>query len=245
MGGCCIGNCCVGNCCIGNFHLPCLFNRSKCCVGNHASSTSSTDENSSANELYKMQVSLQEFCEESRNRGDSVENEIIKESRVYLDELIKDVKRYNKITYGKKRLNINIERMERENRKTEDAIHGFIVNRVMKRMSLDDKECAEICKMSAGESKKQKFNDFYIKILKDAVNELSDTLRGSMENQSDKICDIIQSRIDSIYETCENKKSEFERIQSVKESGEADIENEQLRLSYMVALCDLGLNVLN
>ena len=233
MGGhsrCCRGNCCVGNC-------------SDC--SNSPSQVNIPKIDERAITQYRRQAALQEFRDSARSKGDGIEKSILSESREYLDELIKDVKRYNKIIYGKKRLNINIERLLRENRETDDSIRGFIEKSVMRRISLDDKDFLQICDIDNEEEKQKKFKAFYKSVLDDAIKDLSNILRSSMENQSDKICDIIQSRIDSIYETCENKKSEFERIQSVKESGEADIENEQLRLSHMVALCDLGLNVLN
>lgn len=233
MGGrsrCCRGNCCVGNC-------------SDC--SNSPSQVNIPKIDERAITQYRRQAALQEFRDSARSKGDGIEKSILSESREYLDELIKDVKRYNKIIYGKKRLNINIERLLRENRETDDSIRGFIEKSVMRRISLDDKDFLQICDIDNEDEKQKKFKAFYKSVLDDAIKDLSNILRSSMENQSDKICDIIQSRIDSIYETCENKKSEFEKIQSVKESGEADIENEQLRLSYMVALCDLGLNVLN
>lgn len=233
MGGhsrCCRGNCCVGNC-------------SDC--SNSPSQVNIPKIDERAITQYRRQAALQEFRDSARSKGDGIEKSILSESREYLDELIKDVKRYNKIIYGKKRLNINIERLLRENRETDDSIRGFIEKSVMRRISLDDKDFLQICDIDNEDEKQKKFKAFYKSVLDDAIKDLSNILRSSMENQSDKICDIIQSRIDSIYETCENKKSEFEKIQSVKESGEVCIENEQLRLSYMVALCDLGLNVLN
>ena len=154
------------------------------------------------------------------------------------------ITRYNKIRLGRRKLNINIRNIERENRKTEDMIHGFIVSRVIKRVSLDDIECVEILKMDAGKEKEKKFDDYYIKVLKEAVNELSDELVKNIEKQSDNICERIQQRIDGIVDVCETKMAEFENISKVKEADEEKMEQEQIRLSNAVAMCDLALDII-
>lgn len=242
-GGCCIGNCCIGNCCIGNFCLN--FSRKKSSGSSSGGHTDSFDSNTANLEMtVKVQAALNEFSTDTQSRSAKLENEIVKESREYLDEFISDLHRYNKLRYGNQRLNINIKSIERENRKTEDTIHGFIVKRVNKRISTDDSECLEILKMDAGKAKEDALDTFYKKVLKEAVAELSDELRNSMEAQTDNVEDKIQQRIDSIVDICETKAEEFERIKEVKESDEAEIEKEQLRLAHFVAMCEYGINQL-
>lgn len=92
--------------------------------------------------------------------------------------------------------------------------------------------------------KEEALDAFYKKVLKEAISDLSKELRNSMEKQTDNVEDKIQQRIDSIVEICETKSDEFERIQKVKESDEAKMESEQLRLSYFIALCDYGIHQL-
>lgn len=239
-GGCCIGNCCVGNCCILN-----LFGR-KSRGSSSGGSTSSYDSKAADLEAtVKIQDALTMFREDTRAKSERFENDIIKESRVSLDEFIDELRKYNKIKYGNSRLNINISSIEREQRKVEDAIHGFIVKRIAKRISLDDSECLEILKLDAGSEKTKKLDAFYQKVLKEAVLELTGFLRASMEKQTDIVEDYIQRRIDNIVYTLENKKTEFKKIQYVKESDETKMEEEQIRLSYLISLCEYSLEQMN
>lgn len=241
-GGCCIGNfsCCVGDCCVFN-----LF-RSKSKGSSSGGRTESYQPNTANLEAtLKVQEALTVFRTDTQSRSSKMENEVIKESRQYLDEFLDDLRKYNKIRYGNRRLNINLSHIERENRKTEDKIHGFIVKRVIKRVSVDDDECLKILEMNAGQEKEDRFDEFYKKVLKEAVLELSDELRTNMETQTDNVCDRIQHRIDSIVDVCEAKAEEFDRVRELKECGEAEIEGEQIRLSHFVAMCEFGLSQLD
>ena len=132
----------------------------------------------------------------------------------------------------------------RENRKTEDKIHGFIVKRVSKRISLEDDECLGILKMDPGKEKEKALDGFYKKVLKEAVSELSDDLSSNIETQSDNVCNHLQQRIDSIVDVCESKMNEFENIRNIKESDEDKIEQEQIRLTNVIAMCDIALDII-
>lgn len=242
-GGCCIGNCCIGNCCIGNFNC-CVINFKKHSSGSSSGGSTGSINTDDLEMTIKVQQALNEFKTDTQSRSEKLENGIVQESREYLDEFLADLRRYNKIKYGNKKLNINLNSIERENRKTEDKIHGFIIKRVIKRISLDDEECVGILKMDAGKAKEDALDNFYKKVLKEAVSELSNELRNSMEAQTNNVEDKIQQRIDSIVDICEAKAEEFERIRQVKEADEAEIEKEQIRLAHIVALCDYSINQL-
>ncbi len=242
-----------GGCCIGNFPCPkCgliqkikdFFCSDSCCVGDRIVQEEKKD-TSNLESIVRLQKALDEYRSDAQSRSEKLENAVIKHSRKHLDAFIDELRKYNQIKYGRRKLNINISNIERENRKTEDKIHGFIVKRVIKRVSMDDDECDEILRMDKGDAKKEKFNAFYRKVLKEAVGELSKELKDGMEEQTDRVCDTIQRRIDSIVDVCERKTEEFEKIRQVKESDEAAVEQEQLRLSHFVAMCEYGLDLLD
>lgn len=245
MGGCCVGNCCVGNCCIGE-SIRKFFCNDSCCVGKSSKSQESYDVNKADLEAtLRVQKALDEFRSDAQSRSTKLENGIIKESRESLDSFIDELRTYNSIRYGNRRLNINLTNIEREQRKTEDQIHGFIVKRVIKRISLDDTECCDILKLDPGTEKSKKLDEFYKKVLKEAINELTQVLRETMEKQTDSVEDRIQQRIDGIVDVCEAKTVNFEKIQKMKANDESKIEQEQIRLSHYVALCDYGLSILS
>lgn len=240
-GGCCLANCCVGKA-IKDF-VKKLFNKSEGSASG-GRTESYTPDTSSIEATIRVQQALTQFRDDTQKRGTLVENDIIKSSRQYMDEFLDELKKYNNISYGNARLNINLQDMQRKNRATEDKIHGFITSRVIKRMSLDDAECLEILKMDAGQAKEDAFDKFYTKILKEALSDLSVELKDRMKEQTATVCDTIKARLDNILTTWNTKTEEFERIKEIKESDEAKMEQEQMRLSYFIALCDNGLDLL-
>ena len=242
-GGCCVGNfCCIGNCCVFVKLQEWLSGGSS--GSSSGGRTESYDKSAELEATVKVQNALTQFREDTRSRSEKLENEIIKESRETLDDFLNDVKKYNNIKYGGSRLNVNIGQIERENRKTEDKIHGFIVKRVAKRISLDDNECLEILKLDAGKEKEKRLDEFYKKVLKEAIKDLEEILRDAMEKQTDIVEDHISSRIESIVNTVTNKTNDFNKIQQVKNSDESKMEQEQIKLSHFVTMCDMGLSLL-
>lgn len=242
------GGCCVSNCCKGRVWqaIKDFFCSNSCCVGNSVRNQEGVDSrNADLEATLRIQKSLDEFRADTQNKSTELENSIIKESRESLDNFINELRAYNKIKYGNRKLDINLSNIEREHRKTEDQIHGFIVKRIAKRISLDDDECHELLKLNPGAEKTKKLDDFYKKVLKEAINELTSVLRDAMEKQTDIVEDRIQQRIDSILDICETKTADFEIIQKMKTKDESKIEREQIRLSHYVALCDLGLSLID
>ena len=157
-GGCCIGNCCVANR-VKEFFRK-IFGKSS--GSSSGGDTESYDRDKADIEMtLRVQQALTDFRTDTQSRSEQLENDIVKESREYLDEFLAELRRYNKIQYGRKRLNLNLNSLERENRKTEDMIHGFIVKRVSKRISLDDAECTDILKMDRGKKKEEAFSALF------------------------------------------------------------------------------------
>ncbi len=242
-GGCCIAKFCT-NCCVGKIIRAIIENFSSKGSRSGGQIDRFDADKADLQATIKVQKALTEFKTDTQNKCQIFEENTIKESREYLDAFISELRKYNKIRYGSRSMNININSIERENRKTEDTIHGFIVKRVSKRISLDDTECLEILKMDAGKAKEEALDAFYKKVLKEAVRELSDELQDIMEKQTDNVCERIQHRIDSIVDICEAKEAEFDGIRKVKEKDEDAVEQEQIRLAHHVALCEYGLAIL-
>ena len=241
-GGCCVGNFCL-NCCVGKVIKDWLFGKSE--GSSSGGRTASYNPNQADLEAtVKVQNALTLFRTDTDEKSKKVEKSVLAESRQYLDDFIKDLRKYNNIKYGHTGLNINIEHILRENRKTEDEINGFIVKRVSKRISIDDSECLEILEMDPGEAKEKKLDEFYRKVLTEAIKELSDMLRKALEQQTDTVEARIQQRIDSILDTCEIKAADFAKIKKLKDNDEIKVEQEQIRLSHIVALSEIGLSLL-
>ena len=86
--------------------------------------------------------------------------------------------------------------------------------------------------------KTRRLNEFYRKVLKEALTELKDLLREAMKNQVLIVEDHIVGRMDTITYTVTSKTNEFNKIQDIKDTDESKMEQEQIRLSYLITMCD-------
>ena len=73
--------------------------------------------------------------------------------------------------------------LKREKTKVKQTISGAIKNPLAKRMSLDDTECLKILKMDAGSEKTKAMSSFSKKIINEALDNLANQVRMSMNEQ--------------------------------------------------------------
>ena len=93
-------------------------------------------------------------------------------------------------------------------------------------------------RLDPGRQKTRRLNEFYRKVLTEALTELKDLLREAMKNQVLIVEDHIVGRMDTITYTVTSKTNEFNKIQDIKDTDESKMEQEQIRLSYLIAMCD-------
>lgn len=248
-GGCCIGNCCVGNCCIGN----CGF----CCIGDitslFSSSSSSgggcgvgriTDQTS--NDItVKVAAELEKMKKRADEEAKKQEADIIQDINETMEDFIDWIKDENKNKYDGVSLNINTDRIEKLNNDLRDDVVGFIGKKLSDRLVMTDKELDRILSEPDDGNRNKNFNDFYDRILRDAIRELIKTIEESVKKQSESIEAEIQIRLKEVNRSLEREVKEFEELQAaVKSEGDA-LARKQIEYMYQDALCDVMMNELS
>ena len=193
----------------------------------------------------RIQQELTEFRMKCEKESDDLEKGALGEARKSLDEMIVFLKNINSKIYAGQKLNIDLERLRRNNRQTEDIINGYIKKRIQKRVSLDDDKCLEILKMDKGSQKEKKMTEFLNEVLKEAMYGLSGEIKKSMQQQFDNIEDQISNRIESYTELANEKIANFKELEKIKSSDEHNLEEKIAGLEYKHSLSVLALNMLN
>lgn len=193
----------------------------------------------------RVQESLTNFRVKCEKECDALERDVLKDARNYIDNLIEFIKGINSKTYAGQKLNINVERLEKENRNTEDIIRGYIKKKIQKRVSLDDEECLEILKMDSGTEKKKAMTKFLNSILKEAMKGLSYEIEKALKKQLENIKDQINVRIESYTERSNEKLESFKELEKIKTSDEHKLEEEIAGMEYKHSLCSFGMNLLS
>lgn len=216
-----------------------LFSSSKT-VGSHASREDSYDpEKARMEETIRINKILTDYRLDVESKSDDFERTILKISRNSIDELLAFLKRINNKKYGNISLNLNLDKISRENRKTEDLIHGFIKKRIQKKVSLDDASCLKVLRMDAGQEKNKAMTSFADSIIKASIDQLTKEIRKSLEGQYDNIINQIENRIENVSYIMNDRVSKMKKIENLKSKDENNLQLEQLELSYMISVCDL------
>lgn len=222
-----------------------LFRKTSDHTSSYISSEDIYDKDKSTiQQTMRINNALTDFRAETEIQTDTTENQIIKLSRSGLDQFLNMLTKQNEKTFAGRRLNLNISAIERDNRESEDMIHGFIKKRVMKEVSLDNDECLSILGMEKGEEKKKAMKKFLDKVMSKAITDLSEELRKVIRRQSENVEDRVQVRIDEIEVSLNDNMKKFEKIKSLKETDSAELEKEKLELISVSSICSMGMALL-
>lgn len=192
----------------------------------------------------RIQEELTTFRLKCERESDELEKGALKESRKNLDDMMDFLKSINEKSYAGQKLKINLERLQKDNRQTEDIINGYIKKRIQKRVSLDDDECLRILKMDVGSDKEKEMTNFLNKILQESMSGLIKEINKSLKKQLENVEDQINARIDSYTELSEEKMKAYQELERIKTSDEHELEEKIIGLEYKCALSDLGLDIL-
>lgn len=214
-------------------------------TGRKISSQESYDsETATLGQTVKIQEELTVFRVKCEKRSDELEEEALSAARENIDEMIEFLRNINSKTYAGQKLNINLERLLRDNRQTEDIIRGYTKKRIQKKVSLDNSECLDILKMDAGKEKERAMTDFLNKIFRTSMDGLIREIRKSLKKQVENVEDQINARIDSYTDLSKEKLLQLQEIEEVKSFDENELEKKLADLEYLHSLCGVGLNLL-
>lgn len=196
-------------------------------------------------ETIRINNILTTFRLDVESKSDRLEQEVLDMARESLDRTIQYLATINEKSYGGRKLNLNLQRVQRENRKTEDMIRGFIKKEVQKKVSLDNAKCLEILKMPAGAQKEREMTAYADSVLKQALNALTKKIETSMNKQCDNLLEQIQDRMEQVTSQVNEKVAKSLEISKMKEADEAKLQMEQSRIKYAVTIFDIAENQFN
>lgn len=170
---------------------------------------------------------LVSFSEGYYQQATAIEKSCINLVEDYYDKLIDIIEN----APSNARSAANLRTLKSGRGKIAKTITGGIKEPLSKRMSLDDSECLRILKMDPGDEKKQAMTKFTKKVIKEAVNNLSNNVRESL---NDQVADI-QEYLSGISE--EQEKA----MQALKEHFDKMVRDNELEQSDKEKNCVLPL----
>lgn len=146
-------------------------------------------EEARAREIEEMNRLMRQYRQSFKTTAASIERKSQQYIDIFFDALMQTLCRNDQFSnsYG-------IKRLERQHEVTRAHINGMIVNRIEMKISLDVEECAEIMRMPKDpEEKERRLNEYGLKIINEAKEELAQFVAETLRRQADDITDSVQN----------------------------------------------------
>lgn len=189
-------------------------------------------------ETKRINMILTEFSLNLENKADEIEKIAIEESKVYFEQLIKE------LNNSKSDTGINVSRIERTMSRVEREIKGNLKTYISKRVSIDDSECLEILKLEAGYKKENEMKKFSEKILQQGLNNLVKDIKDVIKEQNDIVTEVIEERLEDINSNLDRKIKDFNLLESSKLKTEKEVEKVKKELNLKIKLSEACINSL-
>ncbi len=196
------------------------------------------NEAASIAETNRMNKILSEFSIKLADYADSLEENAIKESSLYFNELV-SILEDNK---GKSTLKINTSKIKRNKIKIEKQIRGSFKKHLSKRVSLDDHECLSILKLDAGIKKKNAMSNFGNRVLKEAAYNLCSDIEDSLLEQQEYIEECLDEKMEEFIMIQSQMMDKLDNLEQAYEEGKDKIDGEKNNILFKLAICELALS---
>lgn len=183
---------------------------------------------------------LAELKAGSRNATEKKEKQILDYINESMDKLLKILEGVNSQSIGGKTLNINIAEIKSKNDVLKKEVVGFIGNYIDGRLVLTDSELSKILKERNDNKRKMKFDVFYEKLQKQAVERLKSKMEATVRDQEEIIRKEIQGRLTEVDKNMQEATKAYEEILHMKEEqNDAKIEEKQMQYCYQYELSEI------
>lgn len=172
-----------------------------------SSESSYSMEESDINTTERLNIMLKEFTEKYMKNAVEIENACIEAVEEYYERLVPIFERSQSIGYSR----ASIRRMKNNRLKIQNSIKDSIRQPLLKRMSLDDRECLSILEMKSGEKKKAAMKCFTQKVIKEALDNLADTVSEILNMQ-------INDLEEGLQEIAEKREIEYANLKKYFDS---------------------------
>lgn len=177
---------------------------------------------------------LVSFTKEYEKKVEKIEKKCIELVEKYYDQFIDEMKNAPK----KISCSAALKGLKKERNKVEEKISGTIKEHLSKRMSLDDSQCLKILKMDSGTEKKWAMDDFETKIITEALNNLSKSVRDSMSEQTENIQDFLNNIYEEDNKIAKSLKEQLDQIVKNKTQKQYDSEKNCVNSLYIIDAAD-------
>lgn len=192
------------------------------------------EKNYSLIQTANMSGILSGFSISLQTQADRIEQNCVIESQKYFDELVKLIE--------SSKSGINSNRLKKTFNNVKRNIDGFLKNHLAKRVSLDDNECLNILKMSAGNEKEKAMKTFGKKVIDEALNTLSQQIADIVKEQNEEIEEFFKDVLEKREIELSTMQNQFNLIATQSENDVLNKEKAKILPLIYISVTDTVLS---
>ena len=169
----------------------------------------------------------------------TIEQELMEHAEINLEGFIKELENINYKTYGGRQLDLNLSALREKNRKIKDKISGAISKVVDGRLVLTDHELSKILKEEDDKKREKAFQDFVVKVQRQALNQLKKEFDKVIEEQSRIIHQTLEQRIQEIDRNMQVSMKEYEKLAEQKRNNDEKLKHTEVEYMYCYELASM------
>lgn len=240
-GFCCIADC--GFCCIGDFcsDSGCSYHPSRNDTADHAKKIA--DETAAMKTLARAKG--REIGKELLgSRPSSGQDKEISQTasgglNSYMSQLMKFLSQYNQKEFGGKKLDLHLEKVQAEIKDLQEGVLDYIGDRLDERLVETDPELSVILQERDDETRKRRFDEFYSRIHREAVIELTHKVENVIGEQFNIVREEIGDRIGEVQGSMEKALRDYQTAEKAMKEQERLPQEQIKEAEYDIALADI------
>ena len=233
-------------CCVTDFCIDCDFiDRIKRFLCSDHGCSYHPPENNSVDHSKKIANELAAMKEKARKQGTLISSGVLEQINAFMNQFIEHLKTINSEKYGGKQLNLKIDIIESELGKLRDEVTNFIGDRLDERLVVTDKELSIILEEQDEQKRTKNFNDFYVRVHKKAVMDLTQKIEEVIARQFVLVDDEICSRLKEVDADMKKAHEDYEEMERMMEEKDTALATKQVEYMYAINLYDIVIDELN
>lgn len=226
--GCGCGFCCIADC-------------GFCCIGDFCSDSGCSyhpDRNDTADHAKKIADETAAMKKLAREEGRKIGQEALGSLNNYMAQLMKFLDQYNQREYGGKKLDLHLASVQEKIKDLQEGILDYIGDRLDERLVETDPELSVILQEMDDEKRKERFDEFYSRIHREAVKELTRKVENVVGEQFNIVREEIDERLGEVQNSMKKALRDYQSAEKTMVEQERLPQEQIKEAEYDIAMAD-------
>ncbi|WP_294155798.1 hypothetical protein [uncultured Selenomonas sp.] len=174
----------------------------------------------------------------AREEGRKIGQEALGSLNNYMAQLMKFLDQYNQREYGGKKLDLHLASVQEKIKDLQEGILDYIGDRLDERLVETDPELSVILQEMDDEKRKERFDEFYSRIHREAVKELTRKVENVVGEQFNIVREEIDERLGEVQNSMKKALRDYQSAEKTMVEQERLPQEQIKEAEYDIAMAD-------